>query len=49
MPLNQNKYTQTNYAEMQQRLLPPGEAFPRRNNTFVYSLLLGLGGGTRSD
>ena len=43
MPLNENKYTQTNYAEMQQKLLPPGEAFPRRNNTFVYSLLLGLG------
>jgi len=37
-----NKFTQFQYAQMQQKLLPPGEAFPRRQDTFVFSLLLGF-------
>lgn len=42
--LDQNKYTQYQYAQLHQKLLPPGQVFPRRENTYIFSLLLGLSG-----
>ena len=42
MAVAAQKFSQTEYAVMIQSLLPPGDAFPRSQDTSIFSILLGL-------